>query len=254
MAALDNKTATKRIKALYCNAAKGSLIGNESVLAEGLRVYGAVTVPKNGFLVNTMLKLLLRCGAQRTVHGLWSDVTSIEGVSLPLALRCAVGSASCSLSDADIAASLFVLDRMRRCGGTLALSEYESSWYSVATSLLISKCRSLSELQSVHGAVSVVAASVRGAATEREDVFVATALMTAYSKWGSVGAAESVFEGVSASKRAQRGRDGVLERAESERMWRRSERGRARFVGAPSLRQNGRRRVGRERAWRRGGD
>ena len=188
---MDNKAATKRIKALYANKAKEELLGNEGVVEEALSIYGAVNEERNHFVVNTILKVFIKSGGHRTVHRLWSDVMSIDGVSLPLALKCAVGPPSATASDLDIAASLEVLGAMKDRGVT-TLSEYERSWYSVSASALISKCRSLSELQSVHRAVSLGVATV----TERDDIFMATALMKAYSKWGAVDAAESVFEGV----------------------------------------------------------
>ena len=99
MRALDNKAATKRIKALYANKAKEELLGNEGVVEEALSIYGAVNEERNHFVVNTILKVFIKSGGHRTVHRLWSDVMSIDGVSLPLTLKCAVGPPSATASD-----------------------------------------------------------------------------------------------------------------------------------------------------------
>ena len=198
---LDNKTATKKIKSLYTNKPKEELIGNHQTVNEALLIYNAVTEQRNHFVINTILKVFIKCGAHRRVQSLWNDIIHIDGVSLPLAFKCAVGMVTQSETvdidsvDVGMRVSVEVLELLR--DRRYEMNEFERKDFSVSSSSLISHCRSHSELQSVHQMVSAVSLWQR----ESVDIFISTALMMAYSKWGAVDEAKCAFYGVPESER-----------------------------------------------------
>ena len=183
---ITNKTAVRLLKNIYQRNKRNTVEKNEENVEKAFAIYYQINEPKNHFVLNTMIHLCIHFRSQDKVISIWNDIIpEMDNISKIQLLNCTPHS-----HKFDFDHVIAILEHIKTNNYNTFEKDKDRKSYSICVSkCIVNKCETLEQLQKMHSLIN------------DDDIFIKTALIKTYGKFGSIGAAQTVFDTIEDDKK-----------------------------------------------------